>query len=184
MAIRLTAPIDLETVKQLKAGDSVLLSGVVYTARDAAHLRMRDAISAGEKLPVDIEGQIIYYAGPTPIPAGKPVGSIGPTTSTRMDSTTPLLLAHGLRGMIGKGKRSQAVLDAMQAHPSVYFAAVGGAAALMASCVKECQVVAYEDLGPESIKRLVLEDLPLIVAADCHGGDYYQMGQERYLREG
>lgn len=183
MAIKLTAPFDLETVKQLKAGDSVLLSGVVYTARDAAHLRMRDAIEAGEALPVDLQGQVIYYAGPTPTPEGKPVGSIGPTTSTRMDSTTPLLLAHGLRGMIGKGKRSQTVLEAMQAYPSVYFAAVGGAAALMASCVKECQVVAYDDLGPESIKRLVLEDLPLIVAADCHGRDQYQLGQERYLQE-
>ena len=183
MAIRLTAPLDMETVKGLHAGDEVLLSGMVYTARDAAHLRMKAAIEAGEPLPFDLKGQIIYYAGPTPTPQGKPVGAIGPTTSTRMDSTTPLLLAHGLRGMIGKGGRSQAVLDAMQTYPSVYFAAVGGAAALMAACVKECQVVAYEDLGPESIKRLVLEDLPLWVAADCRGNDYYQMGQERYLLE-
>ncbi|MBQ8536176.1 MAG: Fe-S-containing hydro-lyase [Clostridia bacterium] len=184
MAIKLTAPLTMEAVQKLKAGDSVLLSGVVYTARDAAHLRMKAAIEAGEPLPFDLKGQTIYYAGPTPTPEGKPVGSIGPTTSTRMDSTTPLMLSHGLRGMIGKGKRSEAVLEAMQAYPSVYFAAVGGAAALMAACVKECQVIAYEDLGPESIKRLVLEDLPLIVAADCHGGDYYHMGQERYLREG
>lgn len=184
MAIRLTAPLALETVKQLKAGDYVLLSGVVYTARDAAHLRMKAALEAGEPLPIPLEGQTIYYAGPTPTPPGKPVGSIGPTTSTRMDATTPLLLAHGLRGMIGKGRRGKAVLEAMQAFPSVYFAAVGGAAALMAHCVKECQVVAYDDLGPESIKRLLLEELPLYVAADCYGGDYYQMGQERYLEEG
>lgn len=182
MLTRITAPFTLETVRSLHAGDSVLLSGVVYTARDAAHLRMRDAVQKGEKLPFDVVGQVVYYAGPTPTPKGRVVGSIGPTTATRMDAVTPLLLSLGLRGMIGKGRRSEAVLAAMQEYPSVYFAAVGGAAALMAECVKELSVVAYEDLGPESVKRLVLCDLPLRVAADMYGSDYYQLGQNEYIK--
>ncbi len=183
MAIRLAAPLSLEDVKNLRAGDSVLLSGVVYTARDAAHERMAKALEKGESLPISLEGQTIYYAGPTPTPPGKAVGAIGPTTSTRMDAYTPLLLSLGLRAMIGKGKRSSRVVAAMQEHPSVYFAAVGGAASLMAECVTGCEVVAYEDLGTESIKKLTLKDLPLIVAVDCCGGDYYELGQKRY-REG
>lgn len=181
MAVRLNAPLSLEAVKSLHAGDSVLLSGAVYTARDAAHARMAAAIQKGEPLPIDLAGQTIYYAGPTPTPPGKAVGSIGPTTSTRMDAYTPLLLSLGLRAMIGKGKRSPEVLKAMQEYPAVYFAAIGGAAALMARCVTACQVVAYEDLGTESIKRLTLCNLPLIVAADCYGGDFYELGQKRYL---
>jgi fumarate hydratase subunit beta len=180
MPIHLTAPLSLEDVKGLHAGDSVLLSGVVYTARDAAHERMAKAIEKGEPLPVSLKGQTLYYAGPTPTPPGKAVGSIGPTTSTRMDAYTPLLLSLGLRAMIGKGKRSLKVVTAMQEHPAVYFAAVGGAAALMAQCVTSCEVVAYEDLGTESIKRLTLKDLPLIVAVDCCGNDYYELGQQRY----
>ncbi len=180
MAIHLTAPLSLEDVKNLHAGDSVLLSGVVYTARDAAHERMGKAFEKGEPLPVSLEGQTLYYAGPTPTKPGKAVGAIGPTTSTRMDAYTPLLLSLGLRAMIGKGKRSSQVVTAMQEHPAVYFAAVGGAAALMAECVTACDVVAYEDLGTESIKRLTLKDLPLIVAVDCYGGDYYELGQQRY----
>jgi fumarate hydratase subunit beta len=183
MAIHWTAPLSLEDVKNLHAGDSVLLSGVVYTARDAAHERMAKAIANGEPLPISLAGQTIYYAGPTPTPPGKAVGSIGPTTSTRMDAYTPLLLSLGLRAMIGKGKRSQEVIAAMQAYPAVYFAAVGGAAALMAQCVASCEVMAYEDLGTESIKKLTLKDLPLIVAADCYGGDYYELGQQRYRAE-
>ncbi len=181
MAIKLTAPLSLEDVKSLRAGDSVLLSGVVYTARDAAHERMAKAIEQGEALPIALSGETLYYAGPTPTPPGKAVGAIGPTTSTRMDAYTPLLLSLGLRAMIGKGKRSPQVVAAMQEHPAVYFAAVGGAAALMAECVTACQVVAYEDLGTESIKRLTLKDLPLIVAVDCFGSDYYELGQQRYL---
>ena len=180
MAIHLTAPLSLKDVKRLHAGDSVLLSGVVYTARDAAHERMARAIEKGEPLPVSLEGQTLYYAGPTPTPPGKAVGAIGPTTSTRMDAYTPLLLSLGLRAMIGKGKRSPQVISAMGEHPAVYFAAVGGAAALMAQCVTSCEVVAYEDLGTESIKRLTLRELPLIVAVDCYGGDYYELGQQRY----
>ena len=163
---KLTTPLTEEDVKSLHAGDHVLLSGVVYTARDAAHLRMMDLIRAGKPLPVDLAGQVIYYAGPTPTPPGRPVGSIGPTTSTRMDSSTPTLLQHGLRGMIGKGSRS---------------AAVGGAAALMAECVTSLEVVCWDDLGPESVKRLTLEDLPLVVAADCYGQDAFTLGQKAYL---
>ncbi len=178
---KLNAPLTEEDVLSLHGGEHVLLSGTVYTARDAAHLRMLDCLAQGNPLPFDLAGQVIYYAGPTPTPPGKPVGSIGPTTSARMDAATPVLLAHGLRGMIGKGQRSQAVMDAMQEHPAVYFAAVGGAAALMASCVTDCQVIAWDDLGPESVKRLTLRDLPLVVAADAHGQDAFTLGQAEYL---
>ena len=180
MAIHLTAPLTENDVKSLHAGDSVLLSGVVYTARDAAHERMAKAIGKGESLPIDLFGQTLYYAGPTPTPPGKVVGAIGPTTSTRMDAYTPLLLSLGLRAMIGKGKRYERVVGAMHQHPAVYFAAIGGAAALMAACVTSCEVVAYEDLGTESIKRLKIKDLPLIVAVDCYGKDYYDLGQQKY----
>ena len=170
---KLATPLTEEDVKSLHAGDHVLLSGVVYTARDAAHLRMMDLIRAGKPLPVDLAGQVIYYAGPTPTPPGRPVGSIGPTTST--------LLQHGLRGMIGKGSRSAAVMAAMQEYPAVYFAAVGGAAALMAECVTSLEVICWDDLGPESVKRLTLKDLPLVVAADCYGQDAFTLGQKAYL---
>lgn len=179
---QLNAPLTESDVLSLHAGDHVLLSGTVYTARDAAHLRMLDCLARGEALPFDLNGQVIYYAGPTPTPPGKPVGSIGPTTSTRMDAATPALLAHGLRGMIGKGQRSGQVMQAMQEHPAVYFAAVGGAAALMAACVTDCQVIAWDDLGPESVKRLTLKDLPLVVAADAYGQDAFSLGQSEYLR--
>lgn len=179
---QLTAPLTEEAVLSLHAGEHVLLSGTVYTARDAAHLRMLQCLETGAALPFELAGQVIYYAGPTPTPQGKPVGSIGPTTSTRMDAATPALLAQGLRGMIGKGQRSQAVMDAMQEHPAVYFAAVGGAAALMASCVTDCQVIAWDDLGTESVKRLTLKDLPLVVAADAYGQDAFSLGQAEYLR--
>lgn len=181
MTVRLTAPMTEETVRSLRAGDRVLLSGTVYTARDAAHLRILDCIAHGEPLPFDPEGQVIYYAGPTPTPPGKPIGSIGPTTSVRMDAATPTLLAHGLRGMIGKGLRGPEVVAAMKEHGAVYFAAVGGAAALMASCVTSCEVIAWEDLGPESVKRLTLTDLPLIVAVDAEGRDAFAEGQAAYL---
>lgn len=179
--IHLTTPLTEEDVRSLHAGDHVLLSGTVYTARDAAHLRMLELLAQGKPLPVDLEGQVIYYAGPTPTPEGRPVGSIGPTTSTRMDSSTPTLLAHGLRGMIGKGGRSAAVVAAMQEYPSVYFAAIGGAAALMAECVTALEVVCWDDLGPESVKRLTLKELPLIVAVDCYGQDAFELGQKAYL---
>ena len=178
---KLTAPLSREDALSLRAGEHILLSGTVYTARDAAHLRMLSLIAEGKPLPVDLEGQVIYYAGPTPTPEGRPVGSIGPTTSVRMDSTTPTLLEKGLRGMIGKGGRGQAVIDAMKQHGAVYFAAIGGAAALMASCVTDLQVICWDDLGPESVKRLTLHELPLIVAIDAQGNDAFAMGQAEYL---
>ncbi len=178
---KLTAPLSREDAQNLRAGEHILLSGTVYTARDAAHLRMLDLLKEGKSLPIDLEGQVIYYAGPTPTPEGKPVGSIGPTTSVRMDAMTPTLLARGLRGMIGKGGRGSAVVDAMKEHGAVYFAAVGGAAALMASCVTDLQVICWDNLGPESLKRLTLRDLPLIVAIDAQGNDAFALGQAEYL---
>lgn len=179
----LKTPLTEEVVKSLHAGDHVTLSGEVYTARDAAHLRMMECLQRGEPLPIELEGSVIYYAGPTPTPEGRPIGSIGPTTSTRMDASTPTLLSLGLRGMIGKGMRSEDVMQAMQRYPSVYFAAVGGAAALMAQCVTACEVIAWDDLGPESVKRLTLRELPLIVAADCYGEDAFSKGQQAYLSD-
>ena len=181
MPIRLTAPLAEDAILSLRAGDAVLLSGTVYTARDAAHLRMLDCIRRGEPLPMPLEGQVIYYAGPTPTPPGRPVGAIGPTTSARMDAATPALLARGLRGMIGKGLRGPEVVEAMKAHHAVYFAALGGAAALMAACVTACEVIAWDDLGPESVKRLTLKDLPLVVAVDAAGRDAFAEGQAAYL---
>lgn len=177
----ITTPLTEEIVRSLHAGEQVLLSGEVYTARDAAHLRMLECLKKGEPLPIQLEGNVIYYAGPTPTPAGRPIGSIGPTTSTRMDASTPTLLSLGLKGMIGKGGRSASVVEAMQQYPSVYFAAVGGAAALMADCVTSCEVIAWDDLGPESVKRLTLKDLPLVVAVDCYGQDAFTLGQADYL---
>ena len=173
MIRKLTTPLSREDVLSLRAGDQVLLSGVVYTARDAAHLRLVEAMERGEALPLPLEGQVIYYAGPTPTPAGRAIGSIGPTTSIRMDAYTPKLLEKGLRGMIGKGKRTAPVIEAMQAY----------AAALMASCVTSCEVIAYDDLGPESIKRLTLQELPLVVAVDAQGGDAFVQGQAAYLAQ-
>lgn len=178
---KLTAPLTREDALSLRAGEHILLSGTVYTARDAAHLRMLDLLDRGEPLPIDLEGQVIYYAGPTPTPEGKPVGSIGPTTSVRMDAMTPALLRHGLRGMIGKGGRGESVVAAMKETGAVYFAAVGGAAALMASCVTDLQVICWDDLGPESVKRLTLKDLPLVVAIDAQGNDAFALGQKEYL---
>lgn len=181
-SIRIQAPLDAETLRRLRAGDSVLLSGVIYTARDAAHKRLCEALAAGEPLPVDLRGQAVFYAGPTPPPPGRPTGSIGPTTSVRMDVYTPALLRYGMNAMIGKGERSQGVKQAMQETGAVYFAAIGGCAAYMAACIAECAVVAYEDLGTESIKRLVVKDLPLTVAVDAQGGDYYAQGMQAYAK--
>ena len=178
---KLTAPLSREDALSLRAGEQIRLSGTVYTARDAAQLRMLDLLREGKELPIDLDGQVIYYAGPTPTPEDKPVGSIGPTTSVRMDAMTPTLLSRGLRGMIGKGGRGPAVVEAMKEHGAVYFAAVGGAAALMASCVTDLQVICWDDLGPESVKRLTLHELPLIVAIDAQGNDAFQLGQAEYL---
>lgn len=178
--ISLETPLTEEKIKQLHAGDQVLLSGTVYTARDAAHLRMMECLRKNEPLPIPLEGQTIYYAGPTPTPPGKPVGSIGPTTSTRMDDSTPTLLSLGLKGMIGKGLRSQKVIDSIRENKAVYFVAVGGAAALIANCVTDMEVIAWDDLGPESVKKLTIKDLPLVVAVDSYGEDDFWKGQQAY----
>ncbi len=177
-AIKIKAPItDDSVIESLKAGDLVLISGVIYTARDAAHKRIVEALDRGEKPPIELKGQIIYYAGPAPAKPGRPIGSVGPTTSYRMDPYAPRLLAEGLKGMIGKGSRSKEVIEAIKKYKGVYFGAVGGAAAYLARCVKEAQVVAYEDLGPEAIRMLVVEDFPAFVVNDIYGNDLYQMGR-------
>lgn len=178
----LTTPLKAEDLEALKAGDLVHLNGVLYTGRDAAHKRMVEALDRGEALPVDIEGQVIYFVGPTPAKPGQPIGSAGPTTSYRMDSYSPRLMELGLRGMIGKGNRSQEVRDAMVRHKCVYFASVGGAGALVAKRIKKADVVAYEDLGPEAIRRLEVEQFPVVVVNDVHGNDLYEMGVKQYAR--
>lgn len=166
----------------LHIGDKILLSGYVYTARDAAHKRIAALLDEGGDLPFPIEGAVIYYAGPTPAPPGKPIGSCGPTTSGRMDPYAPRLLDLGLAAMIGKGERSQEVRDAVARNHAVYLCAVGGAGALAARCIKEMQVIAFEDLGCESVKRLYLEDFPLVVANDADGGDLFSEGRAAYVR--
>ncbi len=179
-AIHLTAPFDKETLAALHAGDSVLVSGVIYTARDAAHGRLCAALDAGEALPVVLRGQTVFYAGPTPTPPGRASGAIGPTTSMRMDAYTPQLLQYGVNAMIGKGGRCEAVKQAIRETDAVYFAAIGGCAAYMAACIQRVDVVAYDDLGTESIKRLEVKDLPLTVAIDSRGCDAYEMGVQAY----
>jgi len=169
----LTTPLSDEDVEKLRTGDRVLISGVIYTARDAAHKRMINLLDSGEELPFHLRGQIIYYAGPAPAKPGAVIGSCGPTTSYRMDPYTPKLIRHGLKGMIGKGKRSSEVKEAMIAHKAVYFAAIGGIGALLAKTVKESEIIAYPDLEPESVRRLVVEDFPAIVAIDTRGEDIY-----------
>lgn len=183
MAKKITAPLSAETVKDLRAGDSVLISGTIYTGRDLAHKRLTDSMKAGEKLPFDLKGAVIYYVGPSPAKPGKVIGSAGPTTSYRMDAYSPYMIENGLRGMIGKGNRNQAVLDAMKQHGAVYFAAVGGAAALIARTIKAAKVIAYDDLGPEAVRELVVEDFPAIVINDMYGGDLYKQGVAQYKKE-
>jgi fumarate hydratase subunit beta len=177
-----TTPLSDADVEALKAGDRVRLHGVIYTARDAAHARLLPLLEKGEKLPVDVKGAIIYYTGPTPPRPGDPIGSVGPTTASRMDKFTPALLAAGLKGTIGKGYRGQPVKDALKQHNAVYFGSIGGAGAVLSQFVKEAEVVAYEDLGTEAIRRLEVEGFPAIVLNDCHGGDLYQEGQKQYTR--
>ena len=181
MSKKITTPLTQEKIKDLKAGESVSISGTIYTARDAAHKRLVDLIEKGEKLPFDVKDQVIYYVGPTPAKEGYPIGSAGPTSSYRMDSYAPKLIKKGLRGMIGKGKRNDEVVEAMKKHGSVYFAAIGGAAALTAKCVKSAEIIAYEDLGAEAIRKLEVEDFPVIVVIDAQGNNYYEMGQKEYL---
>ena len=179
--IRLTAPFDRETARKLKSGDSVLLSGVIYTARDAAHKRLCELVAAGKELPLDMQGATIYYVGPTPAKEGQPIGSAGPTTSYRMDAYSPTLIAQGETGMIGKGKRGPEVVAAMKEHGAVYFGAIGGCGALLSKCVKKAEVIAYEDLGAEAIRRLEVEDLPVTVIIDSEGNNLYEAGRKAYL---
>jgi fumarate hydratase subunit beta len=181
-AIRLTTPLKVEDVEKLRIGDQVLLDGVVYTARDAAHKRLIQLIEAGEKLPFELEGQVIYYVGPSPPKPGQAVGAAGPTTSYRMDAYAPKLISLGLKGMIGKGSRNQDVKDAMKTHKAVYFAAIGGAGALMSKSILTAEVIAYPELGPEAIRRLVVKNFPVIVANDTVGGDLYEEGIKAYAR--
>lgn len=178
--LRLQTPLTDEDVADLHAGDSVLISGVIFTGRDAAHKRLFELLQAGKPLPMDIRGQVIYYVGPSPAKPGAVIGSAGPTTSGRMDAYAPLLIEHGLKGMIGKGKRTEPVIEAMKKYKAVYFGATGGAAALLSRCIKKAEVVAYEDLGPEAIHRLEVEDFPVIVINDTHGGDLYAEGVQAY----
>ncbi len=169
-----------EAAKTLKAGDKVLLTGTVYTSRDAAHKRIRALLDEGKEIPYDLKDAVIYYAGPTPAPEGKPIGSCGPTTSGRMDRFAPGFLDLGLVGMIGKGERSQEVCDAIVRNGAVYFCAVGGCGALAASRIKSCEVIAFDDLGCESVKRLYVEDFPAVVTIDCHGGNVFKSGRAEY----
>lgn len=181
-AIVLQTPLREEDVMRLRIGDRVLLNGLLYTARDAAHRRLVELLNHGEPLPFDLSGQVIYYVGPSPAPPGRPVGAAGPTTSYRMDAYAPLLIRHGLRGMIGKGARNDAVKEAMRQYKAVYFAAIGGAGALMARSILSAEVIAYPELGPEAVRRLHVKDFPVIVANDVLGGDLYEEGVRRYAR--
>lgn len=182
--MKITTPLTDEVVVTLHAGDKVAITGTIYVGRDAAHKRFVEALDKGEPLPFDPKGQLIYYMGPAPAPPGKPIGSAGPTTSYRMDPYTSRLLEQGLKGMIGKGNRGPKVREALKKHKAVYFAAVGGAAALIAGAIKKAEVIAYEDLGAEAVRRLEVEDFPVIVVNDIYGGDAYEEGKARHRVEG
>ena len=183
MERKITGPFDQETVKELRSGDMVYISGEIYTARDAAHKRIKETIEKGEALPINIEGNVIYYMGPSPEREGRPIGSAGPTTASRMDKYTPELLDMGLRGMIGKGKRSQEVVDAIVRNKDVYLAAIGGAGALLSKSIVESEVVAYDDLGTEAIRKLRVEDFPAIVVIDSEGNNLYETAIKEFCEE-
>ena len=178
-----SVPLSKEDAKSLKVGDYVYLTGTIYSARDAAHKRMSETLAKGEALPIEMEGNVIYYMGPSPAREGRPIGSAGPTTSGRMDPYAPTLLDLGLRGMIGKGKRTKEVKDAVVRNGAVYFAAVGGAGALLSHCIKEAEVVAYPELGPEASHRLVVEELPAVIVMDSEGNDLYETATKQYCKE-
>ena len=182
LPVYLKTPLDTDRTEDLRIGDRILLSGTIYTARDAAHKRLVAALEQGDPLPFDLAGQVIYYVGPTPAKPGMPIGAAGPTTSYRMDPYAIALMERGLKGMIGKGVRAPSVKEAMCRHKAVYMAAIGGAGALMAQSVRSAEMVAYPELGAEAIRRLVVEDLPLIVVCDVHGGDLYEEGVDAYKR--
>ncbi len=180
--IRIETPLTEEQSRKLKAGDSVLITGTIYSARDAAHKVMTEALARGEKLPIDWHDQIVYYLGPTPAKPGDPIGSAGPTTSGRMDAYTPTMLDQGIKGMIGKGSRKPEVVASMKKNGTTYFAAVGGAAALIAKSIKKYEVIAYPELGPEALAALTVEDFPAIVVIDAEGNNFYEIGQKPYRK--
>lgn len=179
----MTLPLTTEKARMLRAGDQVLLSGTLYTARDAAHERMEESLKAGKELPFDLRDAVIYYMGPSPAAPGQVIGSAGPTTAGRMDRWAPEMIRLGARGMIGKGKRSLEVIEAIRTYQGVYFGAVGGAGALLSKRILECKVIAYEDLGPETIRKLTVKDFPVTVIIDCEGNDLYEIGRRKYLHE-
>ncbi len=181
MARKITLPLTEELAKTLHAGDEVLVSGIIYTSRDAGHKRMCETLAAGEKLPFDPTDATIYYVGPTPAKPGQVIGSAGPTTSGRMDAYAPTMMSVGARGMIGKGARLPEVVDAMKKYSGVYFGAIGGAGALLAKCIKSCELIAYEDLGAEALRKLYIEDMPLVVIIDSEGNNLYEDGRKAYL---
>ena len=181
MPVSIKTPLSREEARKLRAGDSCLISGVIYTARDAAHKRLCELAEQGRELPIDVRDAVIYYVGPTPARPGEAIGSAGPTTSYRMDAYSPLLIAQGLTGMIGKGKRGAEVVEAMQEHGAVYFGAIGGCGALLSRCIKKAEIVAYEDLGAEAIRRLEVEDFPAIAVIDSAGNNLYESGRKAYL---
>ena len=181
MSISITAPLSREKARELRAGDSCLLSGTIYTARDAAHKRLCALIKAGEELPIDLRDSVIYFVGPAPAKAGQIIGSAGPTTSYRMDAYSPMLIARGQTGMIGKGRRGEEVITAMKEHGAVYFAATGGCGALLSRCIRKKELVAYEDLGAEAVCRLEVEDFPVTVVIDSLGNNLYETGRKQYL---
>ena len=182
MEKRIQAPIRKEDARVLRAGDYVYITGTIYTARDAAHKRMQETLDAGEQLPMEIEGTVIYYMGPSPAREGRPIGSAGPTTSSRMDKYAPKLLDMGLGAMIGKGKRNQAVLDAIVRNESVYFAAIGGAGALLSKCITSSKVIAYDDLGAEAIRKMEVKDFPVVVVVDSKGNNLYETAVKKYRK--
>ena len=177
------APVSREEIKKLKAGDYVYITGTIYTARDAAHKRMQETLDRGEELPFSLQGNMIYYMGPSPAREGRPIGSAGPTTASRMDKYTPALLDLGLGALIGKGKRSKAVIDAIVRNGSVYFAAVGGAGAILSKCIHSSEIIAYEDLGTEAVQRLEVKDLPVVVVIDSNGSILYETAVLEYSRQ-
>lgn len=183
MEKKITLPLTRELARTLKAGDSVLLTGTIYTSRDAGHKRMCEALARGEKLPFDPTDATIYYVGPTPAKPGQVIGSAGPTTSGRMDAYAPTMIRAGARGMIGKGARLPEVVEAMKECDGVYFGAIGGAGALLAKCIKSAELIAYEDLGAEALRRLYVQDMPLVVIIDCEGNNLYESGRAAYLRK-
>ena len=183
MAMKLTAPLSQEEARKLRAGDSVLLSGVIYTARDAAHKRLCELVTEGKELPFLVKDSIIYFVGPTPAKEGQAIGSAGPTTSYRMDAYSPTLIAQGQTGMIGKGKRGPEVVAAMKEHGAVYFGAIGGCGALLSNCIKKAEIVCYEDLGAEAIRRLEVVDFPVVVIIDSEGNNLYESGRKAYLEQ-